>query len=170
MRAVALPAFLILLATYPAATLAATPAPMGEQPEPAVVDAPPVGMIPEQVVLSRDLATRQPALTFGLQDRIYLIMTWRGLPEGPHSLRVSWIDPRGSIAEETLYSFVVLGPTIRYDTWVWMQVRPPDPGVVYDYGAFLGDWTVKGYLDGIAVLSSGFRLDREAPPAEGARP
>jgi hypothetical protein len=166
-------AFLLLVVLAQAAVAApAAPSPQTPLPPPSKAESESrgLGIILEQVLLCRDLSTRQPTLSFGLAEKVYLVMTWKGLAEGPHSLRVSWINPTGRIAEETLYGFVVLGRTVRYDTWVWMQVKAPEPGVVYDYREVIGDWRIKAYLDGVPVIDSGFRLEREVPPLEGGQP
>jgi hypothetical protein len=100
---------------------------------------------------------------FGCGDRIYAVITVKGLTKSQHLLEAIWRDPHGKDREHTRYPFVV-----RYDQeriWVWLKLhRPPEAALVQfmDPSAgmdeFVGEWRVEVLVDGRVIEQKKFNV------------
>ncbi len=105
----------------------------------------------------------EPATEFGCSDRIYAVVTAKGLSKTQHELEAVWRDPHGKERERTRYPFLV-----RYDEerlWVWLKLhRSPDAALVQfmnpsaGMDEFVGDWNIKFFVDGKLVDQRDFRV------------
>ncbi len=110
---------------------------------------------------SGDVPQRTGETEFTCSDTIYALIDTRGLAEGLHDIEIHWFDPRGDRQELTEFS----AHASSADTmiWGWMRLHPPeDSGLVRTFDPahgmriFIGEWTVKIYIDGKQVATAHF--------------
>ena len=100
---------------------------------------------------------------FGCSDRIYAVITAKGLEKSQHLLEAIWRDPQGKDREHTRYPFIV-----RYDQeriWVWLKLhRPPEAALVQlmnptaGMDEFVGEWRLKLLIDGRLIGHQNFNV------------
>jgi hypothetical protein len=107
-----------------------------------------------------------PAQRFACSDRIFFVLSAKGLPEGRHRLNVRWLNPRGRQQEHTEYAFFAVGASTR--VWAWLDLHKDEDGVIdrvlfqdrsSGMAEFLGEWQVRAYIDGDEVARERFRVD-----------
>lgn len=98
---------------------------------------------------------------FTCSDTIYALIETRDLAQGVHDIEIQWLDPRGDRQELTQFSTHTAGDGAM--VWAWMRLHPPEnSGLVRTFDPshgmriFIGEWTVKVYIDGDHVSTDHF--------------
>ena len=107
--------------------------------------------------------TGKPSTEFGCRDTVYAVVQATDLKLGSHVLEASWIDPQRNQRERTRHPFEARQKATTM--WVWLRLHPPTHAVVtglFDpsagMGEFIGDWTVRFYVDGKSVDKKSFNV------------
>jgi hypothetical protein len=108
---------------------------------------------------------RAPAHSFGCGGRVFAVVDAGGIADGPHRLKVLWIDPRGERRERSRVDFDARGGSAL--AWSWLRLRPPRDSAVErhllgdataGYTEFVGEWSARVYLDGSLIGKERFRI------------
>ncbi len=96
-------------------------------------------------------------------EKIYLVLTVRNLPPGPHNLAVDWITPFGSLERQTSHTITATDTVSAFKVSFWFKLMKRGPLkrtlTGQDYKEeFYGEWKVNYYLDGLPVGSRGFEV------------
>lgn len=107
--------------------------------------------------------SNEPKSEFGCSDRIYAVITAKGLEKSQHVLEAVWRDPHGKDREHTRYPFVA-----RYNQeriWVWLELhRPPEAALTQfmnpsaGMDEFVGEWRIKLLVDGQLIDQRKFNV------------
>lgn len=98
---------------------------------------------------------------FTCSDTIYVLIEARGLTQGTHDVEIHWIDPVGERQELTRFGAYTSGDETLL--WGWLRLHAPEnSGLARAFDPshgmrdFIGQWTVRIFIDGRQVSSSRF--------------
>lgn len=111
------------------------------------------------VFLSKRANGGPASAQFDCHDKIYLHSFFPNKEKAAHELSAEWINPKGRVQEYTAQSF----SASEYKAWFWIKLHPGPGGKVLKavdpsigMNEFIGQWTVRLYLDGRLAASSAF--------------
>ena len=88
---------------------------------------------------------------FLVSDTIYLYLTWKNLT-GENQVTISWYTPRGTLQDQTSYTFHSDGGTSN--TWHFLRLFDNQSQLE----KFVGEWTAKIILNGNFAAEKKFKV------------
>ena len=116
------------------------------------------------ILLSSDLGGRpdnKVRSQFTMGEKIYATVKLKDLEKGDYILTYHWIKPGGGVQER--YKKKFHSPGGNYKCWSWIELTG-DELISFSIGPFgsgkfLGEWTVRVYLNGLFLGSEDFKVN-----------